>query len=86
MLSTKETISLYKRLNSSVWLPSPYVELEPYYILNLWGTEYRFAENVSDYNGFNIVMPSGEYAGAQGDEMTSIDMELIFDIFNRYCS
>lgn len=84
-LSVKDTIWLFQELHSNVWCSAEYAEYIPYYTLTLWGTEYRFAEKASEYNGFNMVTSSGEYIGAQGkDNNTFLDLDLIIELFESY--
>jgi 5-keto 4-deoxyuronate isomerase len=86
-LRTEDTIWLYQALHSSVWVSAEYAEYVPTYTLNLWGTEYHFAESASAYNGFNIVTSDGEYSGVQGKSAaTSADLALIFEVFDSYCT
>lgn len=84
-LSNSDTVRLYRLLHNKVWIPTEYAEYEPCYSLTLWGTEYRFADAPTSYNGFNVVSADHSYSGMVGkDEDTKLDLELIFDILDSY--
>ena len=82
-LSSADTVSLYCLLHNGAWTPAEYAEYEPVFTMQLWGTEYRFAEASAAYNGFNLVAADGSYSGMQSKNSDSADLDLIFSIFEQ---